>query len=319
MNYIKFYSQKIIEKEFVEKKRVNLNEIESKLPFGRKWKKLNNYSQEINVGLSLDKKYILQTMITTVSVMYTQLSFNFLRLHFSDVQDFKPKDNKGPGLAAKLLLPQLVFDDVKRLIIIDAGDVLVLRDLSKMYNWNMSNYIYMGAPDPSAGIFGKISNKTLKVYINAGMYLINVDKVKNINMYDLFLKYKNVYNPPLAEQNMINDIGNGKIGYLPVEFGLVPPFEDDESSSNITKTSIYRFFNLNIISENSSFLPKTYEEYMRLAYNPVIIHCWNGKWNYGTGMNIYRKLSQFFINLTGHRKRNISKSPWILQKKLKSF
>ena len=226
---------------------------------------------------------------------------------------------KGPGLAAKLLLPQLIFDDVKRLIIIDAGDVLVLRDLSKMYNWNMSNYIYMGAPYPSAGIFGKISNKTRKVYINAGMYLINVDKVKNIYIYDLFLKYKNVYYPPLAEQNMINDIRNGKIGYIPVEFGLVPPFEDDESSSNITKTSIYRFFNLNIISENSSFLAKTYEEYMSLAYNAVIIHCWNGKWNYGTGMNIYRKLSQFFINLTGHRKRNISKSPWILQKKLKSF
>ena len=39
---------------------------------------------------------------------------------------------KGPGLAAKLLLPQLLDDTVKRLIIIDNGDVLVLRDL-KIY------------------------------------------------------------------------------------------------------------------------------------------------------------------------------------------
>ena len=40
-------------------------------------------------------------------------------------------------------------------------------------------------------------------------------------MYKLFLKYKSVYPPPFAEQQMINDINNGKIGYLPVEFGLV--------------------------------------------------------------------------------------------------
>ena len=334
--------EKKIEEEFGENNRVNLNELESKIPFGRKSKTLNNYSHEINVGLSLDKKFILKTMITTASVIYSQISSTYLRLHFAVVQDFKPKDMikiyslrdriredvefnfynaskvekelnsisfKGPGLAAKLLLPQLVFDNVKRLIIIDSGDVLVLKDLSKMYNWNMSNNIYMGSPDPGAGMFGKISNRTMNVFINAGMYLIDIDKVKKKNMYNLFLKYKNVYNPPFAEQIMINDIANGKIGYLPVEFGLVPPFSDDESSANITIKSIYIYFNLSIISKNSNFLPKTYEEYMRLAYNPIIIHSWNGKWNDGNGMNIYRKLCQFFINLTGLKKEICEKIP----------
>ena len=114
-------------------------------------------------------------------------------------------------MAAKLLLPQLVSDDVKRLITIDSGDVLVLKDLSKMYSWNMKNNIYMGSPDPGAGMFGKISNKTMDVYINAGMYLIDIEKVKKKNMYNLFLKYKNVYNPTFAEQIMINDIANGEI------------------------------------------------------------------------------------------------------------
>ncbi len=192
--------EKIIEKKFKKENHVNLNEIESKLLFGRKFEILKSYRNEINVGLSLDKDYIFKTMITAASVMDSQKLTTRLRLHFSVVKEFKPKDMiiiyslreriredvefnfynasrverelssityKGPGLTAKLLLPQLVLDDVKRLIIIDSGDLLVLRDLSQMYNWNMNNNIYMGSPDFSAGVFGKISNKTLDIYINA--------------------------------------------------------------------------------------------------------------------------------------------------------
>jgi len=198
-------------------------------------------------------------------------------------------------------LPQLVDDNVKRLIIIDSGDVLVLRDLSEMYNWNMSNNIYMGAPDQSAGIFGKISNKTLNFYINTGHYLIDVKKVKDNNMYQSFLKYKGVYDQKFPEQHMINDIAFGKIGYLPLEFGLVQPFSNDESFYNRKKITIYNSLKskLNMISNNSLFLPKTYEEILHLAFNPVIVHSWNGKWSEGKGINIYRKLCQYFIRLTG--------------------
>ena len=164
-----------INEEFKNKMHVNLNEIESNLPFGKKWI-INRYNHnEINVGSSLDPNFILETIITTTSVINSQKPSTKLRLHFSVVENFKPRDMikiyslrnklredvefnfydasrvekeldsisyKGPGLAAKLLLPQLLDDTVKRLIIIDNGDVLVLRDLKIMYNWNMENYIY---------------------------------------------------------------------------------------------------------------------------------------------------------------------------------
>ena len=173
----------------------------------------------------------------------------------------------------------------------------------------MNNNMYMGAPDPAAGMYGKISKKPLNVYINAGNYLIDVKKVKQMNMYKLFLKYKNVYGPPFAEQHMLNDIANGKIGYLPVEFGLVPPFSDDELFYNKTEKSVYVYFNLSIISKNSNFLPKNYEEFHLSAYNPIIVHSWNGKWSEGKGLNIYRKLCQFFIELTGIKKEICRKLP----------
>ena len=335
--------EKIIEKEFKIKNHVNLNELESIMPSGRKWNCLKNDPNEINVGISLDRNFILKTMITIASVIDSQKSTTKLRLHFTVVKTFKPKDmikiyslrgriredvefnfynarkvqieinsisRKGPGLTAKLLLPQLVGDDVKRLIIIDTGDLLVLRDLSEMYNWNMSNNMYMGAPDQSAGMYGKISKKPLNIYINAGNYLIDVEKVKRKNMYKLFLKYKNVYGPPFAEQYMINDIANGEIGYLPVEFGLVPPYSDDIFFFKTKTKSIYiNNFNFKIISKFANFLPKNYEEYLHSAYNPIIVHSWNGKWSIGKGMNIYRKLCQYFIELTGIKEEICRKIP----------
>ena len=335
--------EELIAKEFKIKNHVNLNEIESNMPFGRKWKILKNRSNEINVGMSLDRYFILKTMITTASVIDSQKSTTKLRLHFAIVKTFKPRDMikiyslrsriredvefnfynarkvqlqmnsityKGPGLAAKLLLPQLVEDDIKRLIIIDAGDLIVLRDLSKMYNWNMSNNMYMGAPDQSAGMYGKISKKNLNIYINAGNYLIDVEKVKKKNMYKLFLKYKNVYSPPFAEQHMINDISYGEIGYLPVEFGLVPPFPDDELFYINKAKSIYiNNFKFEIISKYSNYLPKSYEDYIHSAFNPTIVHFWNGKMSRGKGMNIYRKLCQYFILLTGIKKEICRKIP----------
>jgi len=335
--------EKLIEKEFKIKNHVNLNEIESNLPFGRRWNLLKNDPNEINVGISLDRNFILKAMITTASVIDSQKSTTKLRLHFTVVKTFKPRDmikiyslrsriredvefnfynarkvqiqinsitHKGPGLAAKLLLPQLVEDDVERLIIIDTGDLLVIRDLSEMYKWDMGNNMYMGAPDQSAGMYGKISKKPLNIYINAGNYLIDVNKVKKKNMYKLFLKYKNVYGPPFAEQHMINDIANGEIGYLPVEFGLVPPFSDDGFFYKSKAQSIYiNNFNFNIISKFSNFLPKNYEEYLHSAFNPVIIHSWNGKWSEGRGMNIYRKLNQYYIQLTGIKEEICLKIP----------
>ena len=57
-------------------------------------------------------------------------------------------------MAAKLLLPQLVDDSVDRLILLDNGDVIVLNDLSMMYNLDMKNNIYMGVPDQGLGMFG---------------------------------------------------------------------------------------------------------------------------------------------------------------------
>ena len=35
------------------------------------------------------------------------------------------------------------------------------------------------------------------------------------------------------------------------------------------------------------------------AYNPVIMHQWNGKWMDGDGLTIYRRIAQYYIKYAG--------------------
>ena len=286
-------------------------------------------------------------MITTASIMDSQKLDTKLRLHFAVVKDFTAKQMlqiyslrskirkdvefnfynakrvekelkglspKGAGICARLLLPQLVVDDVKRLIIIDNGDAIVLRDLSEMYNWDMGNNIYMGVPDPGIGKFGNYSKKFLNVYINGGNYLIDVKKVKTKNMYKKFVKYKNLYNSIFAEQDMISDIAYGQVGYLPIRFGLISPYYNDTQSDIPPFNTVFQTINLEKVGNNYSYIPFNFNEYNLQAFNPVIAHHWNAKWMDGNGMSIYRRLVQYYIFLAGIWKETCKKYPGYCKK-----
>ena len=215
-----------INKIYSKNKKVNINEIEASIEGGRKWEKNESKLNEINIGFQLDPGYILRTMMTLASLLDSQNLETKIRLHFAvvlnftaenmiriyslrkkirdDVEfnfynserveiDFKGIHPKGPGAIAKIILPNLLPDDVDRIILFDSGDLLVLRDLREMYNWDMGDYLYLGTPDPCIGKDALISKKPYDVYINIGHFLLNVKKIKEQNIYEKFLKYKDVY------------------------------------------------------------------------------------------------------------------------------
>ena len=122
-----------------------------------------------------------------------------------------------------MLLP----NDVDRLIIFDTGDLLVLRDLHKMYNWNMNDYLFLGIPGKKVGYYANITKKKFETYINTGSILVNVKKVKSERIYEKCKKYKNVYRSSIGDQDLLNDIAFGKIGYLPMKFGIRSPYIED--------------------------------------------------------------------------------------------
>ena len=168
------------------------------------------------MSIEVDPNYILRVMMTIASIIDSQKPETKLRFHFAVVHDFDVKhmlkiyslrgrirddiefifynakkseielrnlNPKGPGAVAKLLLPNLLPKDVERLIVFDTGDLLVLRDLTIMYNWEMDNYICLGIPGGKIGKYALISKKKYERYINTGSILINVKKYKYENIY----------------------------------------------------------------------------------------------------------------------------------------
>jgi len=330
----KFFIKKINE-TYEKQGFVNINEIESTFPEGKSWKKNQNKTNEINIGAGFDKRYILRSMMTIASIMDSQKLNTKIRFHFGVVDRFSVEDmikvytlrerirddvefnfynakrvetefkginRKGNSLCARLLLPELLPNDVERLIMFDTGDVLILRDLSEMYNWNMENKIYAGVLDVGVMKYGKISKKKMDIYINAGNYLLDVKKAKNERMYEKFTEKKNYYRASkIADQDILNDVAIGKIGYLPMKFGIIAPFGNDKDSDTPPYNTDYKYVERLKLKYKKKypFLPKNRYEMNLQAYNPVVIHQWNGKWMLGSGLSIYRRLAQYYIKLAG--------------------
>ena len=240
------------------------------------------------------------------------VEFNFYNAKRVET-DLKNLNSKGPGAVAKLLLPQLLPDDIERIIIFDTGDLLVLRDLKEMYNWNMNKYLYLGIPGLCVGKYAKITKKRFNVYINTGSFLINVKMIKSFNIYAKFIKYKNVYQHFYGDQDLLNDIAFGKIGYLPIKFGIRSPYTNDYNSDKAKKSN-FKYINKIKFKNIFTFIPKNENELFRYGYNPVVIHQLNGKWMDGSGLTIYRRLAQYYIKLAGIWREMCEKHPGYCEK-----
>ena len=312
---------------------VNINELDDQI-----LKKENEYNNsginEINIGIQIDPNYILQSMITCASILDSQKDNTKIRFHYAVVLNFTVLDMlkiyslrnkirhdaefnfynasqvekdldglniKGPGAVAKHLLPQLLPDDVKKLLVFDTGDLLVLKDLTEQYNWDMKDNLYVGVPGRKIGKKSLITKQIYKNYINIGSYLINVTKVKSENMYKKFVKYKDYYHSNIGDQDLLNDISIGKVGMYNIKFGTHSPFKND----NTPYIPSFNHINKNLIQ----YIPQNITEYLKSGYISPVIHQWNGKWIKGSGLTLYRRIAQYYIRYAGIWEETCEKYP----------
>ena len=317
---------------FLKNGAVNLNQVEGEINVNKIWKPCKNKSNEMNIGIHLDSNFLFQAMITLASIMDSQRDNLRIRFHIAVVLNFTAFDmlkiyslrdkirnetefnfynasrvekdlyglnTKGPGLLAKLLLPQLIPNDINKLLLFDIGDILVLRDLTELYNWDMKDNMYVGVPDKRLGQKSLITKKIYKNYINVGSFLINVTKVKSENMYDKFKKYKNFYHSYMGDQDILNDVAFGKVGMFPLKFGRYSPFKNDINTE--VQRAFYRYL--------PSHLNESTIEFLKAGYTPYVIHHWNSKWSKGYGLTIFRRIVQYYIRYAGIWVETCSKFP----------
>ena len=326
--------------------KVNINSIEERIKkqINLTTEKIDiPYLSTVHVVFTLDPNYVLETKLTVASILATQKNTTKIVLHFGLVYNFtaelmfqiyelKEKINnltefnfyylnetmiymkdycqrQGPASAGRFEVIKLVPDDIERLLIFDGGDVLIFRDLTEFYNYDMKDYMVLGPPEPFACQDQKNNNNTK--YINIGSLLVNVKEFKKTHFWDIFKISTNIPVQGAVDQSLFNHlIPDNKKNFFPFRFGGYSQFEDDKDSDSCN----FYGFQLDswLKSDLSNSLPErpsSLKELITQLYNSVFIHQYVGKWMSGKGLSTYRNSAKYFIILAGIRDELCKKKP----------
>ena len=116
---------------------------------------------KLRIHIGVVNEFPVENMIKIYTLrerIRNDVEFNFYNAKRVETE-LKGVHTKGNGVMAKLVLPILLPSDVERIIILDTGDLIALRDLSEMYNWDMKNKTLCGVVDPCVMNYGSISKK----------------------------------------------------------------------------------------------------------------------------------------------------------------
>lgn len=115
----------------------------------------------------------------------------------------------------RLLIPIII--KVNKIIYLDA-DTLALKDITDMYNLDLKDNYALGFYDYQKGYRRE---KRTKKYINCGIILLNLEKIRKDNKtYDLLNMTINGTKLPKHDQTIINYSFYPKIGILPIKYGI---------------------------------------------------------------------------------------------------
>ena len=100
------------------------------------------------------------------------------------------------------------------------GDTVTFKDLTDMINIDMEDYYYRGFLDPVWKSFAP-DPKTYDHYINSGVMLINLNKLRKDNIYEKFINFiRNNNGNYYFDQGVINTVCKDNIYCLPPKFGM---------------------------------------------------------------------------------------------------
>lgn len=224
---------------------MNKNNIENKIPIFFACD--NNYAPFVTVVLesikeNSSKEYIYEIYIlnNNISDEYKEIikkyNKNNIRINFysiaSELEKLKEKlqirDYYSDAIYYRLFIAQL-FKEYDKAIYLDA-DIVVLEDISKLYNIDIEDFYLGVVKDDVANSFNEFIiyvENAIKVkaceYFNSGILLMNLKKLREDKILNKFFKlHKFIKFIVAPDQDYLNVICNGKVKYLDESWNKAP-------------------------------------------------------------------------------------------------
>ena len=184
-----------------------------------------------------------QEILNTIN---PQFCYEYLQMNNSDFNGVV--HDKRVGISAYYRLKLSSLTNEEKIIYLDS-DIVVLDDISKLWNYNIENYLLGAVEDKYSELMCCHAGlKEGDTYINSGVMLMNLKSFREKGLEEKFFKKLKEENNDYSDQDVINDICREQILYLPLRYNLMLTTDDPNS------------------------FPKRKDEYNEALKSPFILH-----------------------------------------------
>ena len=233
----------------------------------------NDYLNYINVAYSIDNNYHYLAHISMKSIMLSQYNTTFInfyilysnfsteqkevinkislqhkncKIEFIDMgnqfKDFSIHDDIfavwSPADFFRILL-QDIFPNENKFLYLDA-DTLIYKDLTKLYNYNITDKYYIGMLEFKVFSYARYFKKRFNNYINTGVLLCNLEELRKGNISEKFIQFHKEYNKQIRYpvNDPLNIVSHEKNGYFDPEYVVIGFCDENAAAEYYTKTAI---------------------------------------------------------------------------------
>ena len=240
----------------------------------------------INVAYSLDNDYHYIVHVSMKSIMLSQNPNTFInfyiltsnmnekqkevidkialqhkncKIEYLDMGD-KFKDLNVPGdtyavwstaIFYRLLL-QYLLPTEKKILYLD-GDTLIYKDLTKIYNYNITDKYYVGMLEYKVFTYARYFKEKFGNYINTGVLLCNLEELRKGNITEKFLEFYKQNNKTIRfpVNDGLNIVSHEKNDYFTPEYVVI-------GFCNVN--SAYNYYEKALIKLNSTAVKEAYKD-----------------------------------------------------------
>ena len=265
----------------------------------------------IHIAMGFDEKYAMLSLVSITSILYTANNNTFLHFHIITLFNFSldmmekinslkykinnkvefifydgkqvekdftrgNKELRGIANYCRFLIPELIFD-TNKVIMLDAGDILVQKDLLELYNYNIGDAYIAGVLDMNAGTPDGYRYFKNEKYINVGVAIINnLDVWRKEKIYEKIVKYSNKIKKQLLcplQDILSTIIPKDKVFVLPLKYNTIVFFNNTKCKLMQKSLWITRFLE----RQKYSKFKYSKQEILEADNDTVIRHFWNYK------------------------------------------
>lgn len=161
---------------------------------------------------------------------------------------------------SRLYAANILPDNLDSILYLDC-DTVIMGSLSYMDKLNNSDCVIYGVRDCIGEFYRKnIGLNRKSLYVNAGVLLMNLEKMRKINISQIIDSFLSEYGQLIhyADQDVLNGIFKGEFGVLPAEYDVM------------TLEYMYSYDNILRLRDPINFYSK--DEIEKAVNNPVIVH-----------------------------------------------